>query len=401
LSRGKSSLAVSVVDTLESLDKLQEEYVELFEASEDASIYSSFDFVRTAWIHYAGETDQLLLLAVRRGDQLVALAPFVIEPVPLVGQRPFRVIKFISEWGEGDRHRLLSFEDQGVVWHALHAFLDCQFLAWDALLLDEQPLDSLPLHEAGFPGPRYRIRQSHQTLSFRASLTGSWDHFIRSRKGKVRGDVARCERRLSEYAQPVVVESFERAAEINDAMERYLALERTTWKAAADFSIGGNPYQEGFYRELIGRFAARGMVAIYFMRCGSDDVAAAIIYRARGVMYGAHICYSPAYAKFSPGILLNAEIMKRHFGSIYRTFDFLALQGAAGEDRFRENWCTETQPVARITVYKRGPRYLYVLLQRLVHRTQSVLRIRLRRGTGPSGPVIPVPGNRLCPAVSE
>lgn len=99
-------------------------------------------------------------------------------------------------------------------------------------------------------------------------------------------------------------------------------------------------------------------MAIGFLTSGTNDAAAAMVFRGGGVVYGAHICYDPLLAKFSPGVILNAEVMKRHFDSRYRFFDFLALQGGDSDSRFKAAWATESQELTGITIYKRGLRFM-------------------------------------------
>ena len=82
--------------------------MQLIEKSINPSFYSTFPFVYTAWKHYRSENDQLFILVVRRDATLVGIAPFRIESVKvgnirlLRGMR-LRVIRFIAEWGSGDK----------------------------------------------------------------------------------------------------------------------------------------------------------------------------------------------------------------------------------------------------------------------------------------------------------
>ncbi len=501
----------------EDLDAIGEEYVALFERARAPSLFCSLQFVRTDWVHFRGESDRLFLLAIRDRQQLVGIAPFVIEPEMLLSVIPFRVIKFITEWGDGDKPRILTTQDDVLMWGVIQKFLTSDFTAWDAIALDEQPPDSGVLAQGVFREANFSVRRSPGVWSYRAAIGGKWTEYVAALKGKVRGDWARCKRRLCEHAQPLTVECFEGAddigqaleryvalerrtwkggasfsiggsseqfafyaelvqqlapagmvaicflisgtkdaaaamvfrgggivygahicydpsrnrsahprsirtacltghgysvrhtpplwsyradiagdwtdyvralkgkvrgdwarcrrrlsehapplsfdffedpGDIGGALERYVALERQTWKGGAEFSIGGNPGQFAFYKDLVQRLAPEGMVAIGFLTSGTNDAAAAMVFRGGGVVYGAHICYDPSLAKFSPGVILNAEVMKRHFDSRYRFFDFLALQGGDSDSRFKAAWATESQELTGITIYKRGLRFM-------------------------------------------
>ena len=101
------------------------------------------------------------------------------------------------------------------------------------------------------------------------------------------------------------------------------------------------------------------------------DAAAAVIFRSANVVYGAQICYAPAFRKVSPGIVLNVEIMKRHFDTHYAAFDFLALQGGTTDGRFRGNWATESQQLATFTIFKRGFRDRLYRIDKRMHRAKE------------------------------
>ncbi len=306
------------------------------------------------------------MVAVREAETLVGIAPFIIEPEMLLSKVPFRVIKFVAEWGDGDKPRLVTTQDEAWMWTRIQEFLTCEFKAWDAIALDEQPIDS-PFPAAGaFRGAGFSLRRSSGICSYRAAIGGEWTDYVAGLKGKVRGDWTRCRRRLSEHAQPMSFECFEGVDDIGAALERYVALEQTTWKGGASFSIGGAIQQLRFYRALVRELAPAGMVAICFLTSGGADAAAALVFRTRDVVYGAHICYDPSLSKFAPGVVLNAEVMRRHFGSHYAFFDFLALQGGDTDSRFKANWATEVEDLTEIRVLKRGLRSrLYALDQKL------------------------------------
>lgn len=370
---------VTVVDTLQGLDRIEAEYSDLFERSRSPSVFISFEYVRTSWEKLAADSDLLLVLAIRKQSRLVGVVPFVIELHPMLSGLSLRVIKFITELGIGDRPRALTSEDDTVIWRAVCRFLGHRFRGWDAMTLTEQPANAPVLSDDCWSHARYPRRVFNGPSSLRASLSGSWADYIGSRKGKIRGDLARCRRRLSELPQSLVVECVDDQSEIGAAFDRYLALEQRTWKRQSDLSIGGNPDLEAFNRALFERLAPKGMVALYFLRSGQADAAAAVIFRARDQVYGAHICYAPDFSKFSPGTVLNAAIMERHFSCGYKTFDFLTLENNEVSRQLKENWATETEQLVDFTIFNLGPRYLVYRAERRLLRTWALFNRWRRR----------------------
>lgn len=254
-------LRVTVVDTLQGLDGIESEYTALFDRCH-AGFYLSFDFIRTCWEHFASASDRLLVLTIRRGHRLVGVAPFVIEREAFPWRLPRRVIRFIAEWGIGDRPGVLTTEDESLTWQAICRFLNRDFRSWDVLSLTEQPLRSPILRDTCFPRRHYPQHSVNAGVSFWASLTGSWSGFLSSRRAKVRSDFSRGSRRLAELPEPVSFVCVDHPRDIAAAFERYARLEKKTWKRNSRQSIAGNRDLERFSGALVQRLASKGRVAI-------------------------------------------------------------------------------------------------------------------------------------------
>ena len=72
---------------------LRQESDELVEASESACVFVTWESLYTWWKHLAGN-QSLTILTVRRGSELVAIAPFCRPPASPSSARPFSVLEF-------------------------------------------------------------------------------------------------------------------------------------------------------------------------------------------------------------------------------------------------------------------------------------------------------------------
>jgi CelD/BcsL family acetyltransferase involved in cellulose biosynthesis len=93
----------------------------------------------------------------------------------------------------------------------------------------------------------------------------------------------------------------------------------------------------------------------------NTDIAGAIVYKYKSIGYIAQITYRPTHLEYSPGVILNVEIIKALFGTHYKEFDFLGLRG--DEKNFlKKNWSTGTRQTITIQIYNRNlRRYLSVM----------------------------------------
>lgn len=104
---GKREMKIHVVDTDTGFGELEGTWNRLSEEMPPA-IFSSFDYVRTAWSHYHNAIDRLFLLVLTDDSVVRGIAPFYVAR-RWRRRIPHRVIQFIAAW-EGDRHRLVTAE---------------------------------------------------------------------------------------------------------------------------------------------------------------------------------------------------------------------------------------------------------------------------------------------------
>lgn len=65
------------------------------------------------------------------------------------------------------------------------------------------------------------------------------------------------------------------------------------------------------------------------------------------------------YAEYSPGVILNAEIIKSLFGTHYKKCDLLGFRGE--ENSLKKNWSTGALQTMTIQIYKKSLRmFLYM-----------------------------------------
>src|SRR5579863_4662289 len=91
----RAALVVKTVDNLPSFESLRNEWVSLLESSPSDGIFLTWGWLFTWWKHLA-EGRRLSILTIRKGDELIALAPLCIAPPERRRARFFSSIQFLG-----------------------------------------------------------------------------------------------------------------------------------------------------------------------------------------------------------------------------------------------------------------------------------------------------------------
>lgn len=82
----------------------------------------------------------------------------------------------------------------------------------------------------------------------------------------------------------------------------------------------------------------------------------------RGVFSRRHTAYSPPYAAYSPGILIQAEIIREFFGGPYRELDLLGMREDGTLPRHKADWATGRRETVQWTGYRIRGRLLPLIV---------------------------------------
>ena len=146
---------------------------------------------------------------------------------------------------------------------------------------------------------RLRLRQSHTERHDRPELNRGTDplaHFSSGTRSKLRQE----ERRLEKLGH-LHLEQISDPAAIGEALEDYLALEGSGWKARAGTAIPQSAAETRFMTASVHALAAQGRVRIDRLRIDGTTIASSITYFTGDTAWYAKISYNEDHARNSPG----------------------------------------------------------------------------------------------------
>jgi CelD/BcsL family acetyltransferase involved in cellulose biosynthesis len=95
------------------------------------------------------------------------------------------------------------------------------------------------------------------------------------------------------------------------AVEGFLELEASGWKGRSGTALLRRPGHAEFFRDMCARFAVAGRLELRSMEVAGRPVAMTCSLRAGDGLFQLKSAYDEAYAKYSPGVLIQLDAMDR------------------------------------------------------------------------------------------
>jgi hypothetical protein len=125
---------------------------------------------------------------------------------------------------------------------------------------------------------------------------------------KLRRELRRLRRRLAEQlgTEPGLVDQ----TADPDAVDRYLRLEESGYKAKTGIAMTTEAGESEFFADMCRRFAAAGHLQVSALEAGGQTLAMLVSLRGQDGLFMFKMAYDERYARYGPGILLNVASME-------------------------------------------------------------------------------------------
>ena len=289
------------------------------------------------------------LLAVLDRDRLVGVALFA--PERRYGRVPLRHVRNWRHHNHFFGPPLIRRGEEVPFWHAVLEALDEAPWAAGFLhvsgLVDGGPTHRALAHAAAMRGRTCPVVQRERRPLLESSLSAE-DYYSRNVSAKRRSELARRRKRLAELGR-LEVRELRRPEEVEPWASDFLALEASGWKGRAGSAMAGAPATERFFRRVIADAFSAGRLS--FLRLDLDGRAVAMLttFLAPPGAFGFKCTFDEAYARFSPGILLQIENLK----ALERP-GIAWIDSCASEDHPVASLWSEWRSLVRVNVRLRG-----------------------------------------------
>ena len=153
-----------------------------------------------------------------------------------------------------------------------------------------------------------RVLQSHVRAALDATLDA--DELLREALGpKKLKELRRQRNRLGDHGE-VHFEIARTPAEVTAALETFLTLEASGWKAKRGTALVQHAGDAAFIRRATPDLAATGQCEIVTLRAGETPVAAAVVLRHQDRAFYFKLGVDERFSKFSPGVQLTLDLTR-------------------------------------------------------------------------------------------
>ena len=346
---GRPATVVSEITTADALARLEGEWGALLEASAVPTIFLTWEWLSTWWKRLGGAR-RLSVIAVRRADELIALAPLSVVEPEMTRLSPFPALEFLGTGSVGSDYLDLVIA-RGREDEAIDALAD--HLARRGLPLRLGQLrrssSSAAALAARLVSRRWLAVERPGDVCPFITLEGrTWEAYLASLDGHHRSNFRR-RLKAFENVLEMRVERARTPAECRGALATLFTLHGRRWTDRGGSTAFHSAALRAFHEEWAVLALARGWLRLYVMRMGAMPVAALYAFRHGEAFSFYQIGFDPDCARYGPGQVLVGLAIKVAFEEGARVFDFLH-----GDERYKFDWARDAAGLTRIELYPPG-----------------------------------------------
>jgi CelD/BcsL family acetyltransferase involved in cellulose biosynthesis len=300
-------LAVERINTASGLTALRGEWNALAESNSALPVFLTWEWASIWWEHF-GKAADLWILAVRdHAGELAALAPLILTRSLGVNRLGFlgggiaypAHLDIIVRPGMQDTAAeafLFYLEEHGAAWDCL----DLRGLSAGSALIPA-------LQQA--PG---RLQLYAPTVCPYMLLDSDWETFqSKTLDRKLRSNLKRCKLRLEqEHPNEVCYQVASEAGEVERILNHLKDFHLKRWSEKGYSTALDNPCFFAFLHDFALAAFEKGWLRAWELRVGEETGAVNIVFKKDRIVYGYQKGFDPQWKKYSPGQILQAEMIR-------------------------------------------------------------------------------------------
>jgi len=294
----------------EGLDQLEPEWRELLPRSFLRCPFVTPTLLRVWWEEFGGDRE-LVLLSVRRDQELVGVAPLMSDDGHLTFAGDTQVCDYMD-------FTAAAGTEQAVVASVLRSAMGEGWpeLALWAVREDSPTVRALPsvCEDLGLS-----LAVELEDVCPRVVLPGSWEEYLAGLNKKDRHELRRKLRRLPDGGD-VSLQVLEAPADVEAALDDFLHLHVTSRAEKAAFMT---TQMARFFRARVSALAREGLLEMIFLTLDGVKTAGVLCFRAEEELLLYNSGYDPTYAGLAVGLLSKALALQHAIERGFKRFDFL------------------------------------------------------------------------------
>lgn len=324
------------------------------------NVFLRHEWLTVWWMAFGAEKDLWVLVALD-GERVVGLAPFMRSRWRhRLG--PLRMISFIGNEHTNRAELIVGPDEQSSVARAFWVVLQEQTAEWDLVMLDffpDGPLSSLWIDTAAERG--YRVGRKRSYHSPFIPMPNQWEGYYGDLKGHFKRNLKNRAKRLGQLGAVTYERYPSEGRELKPFLEELFDIGGKSWKEGDETAIASTATLRQFYSDLAYEADRHGWLSLHVLRLDDRPVVFHYSLRYRGRLLLLKTEYDLGYATYSPGHLLQKEVLQEAWQEGMTEFDFL---GASMP--WKLEWTDTVRPHSQLWSFNRGWRPTMVFAEKMV-----------------------------------
>ena len=314
----------------ETFDSIWDEWESILPSCSTNTVFVTPWWQKVWWDNFCAD-NELHILSVREGDDLIGVAPLMISNgvLTFAGDKElFDYLDFLVPKG-----------NESIFYDALFGHImdmDWQSIDLPSLPKDSPTLEYLPTLAKG-KGLKVEVENEETTPV--AYLPDTWDEYLAGLRKKDRHELRRKIRRLEAADSP-----HQYSCDTPDCMQDFFRLLRASRADKDEFLT---PEREKFFMDIAQELSKRDQFKLYFLEVDGERVAGCICfdYGESYLLYNSG--YNPEYSQLSVGLLNKALSLQTAIEEGRQSFNFLK-----GNERYKYNLGGKDEAVYHLTAQR-------------------------------------------------
>lgn len=337
---------VETIATESGFVSLRKEWGNLLQESDADCLFLTWEWLYTWWKHLADDR-QLHLLTIRRGHELLAIAPLAVRPPRPERLLPCKALEFLGTGAVGSDYLDLIVR-RGEEETSLQAITDHLAEHLSVLELKQVKVGSrlasclaLWLQQDG-----WAASQSITDVCPYIEIAGhSWESYLAGVGASHRQNVRRRLRRISASFH-VDFQQVRTEAQRRECLKSFAELHRRRWaERQGSEALGGEGIMD-FHDEFSAIALQRGWLRLFILRLDGKPAASIYAFRYGKVFYFYQSGFDPAYASHSVGLVTMGLTIQRAIDEGAEEYDMLH-----GDEEYKFLWARNGRDLVRLECY--------------------------------------------------
>jgi CelD/BcsL family acetyltransferase involved in cellulose biosynthesis len=291
------------------------------------NIFFTWEWLSTWW-KYFGEGRKLLILTVKDGDEVCAIAPLMQSSYKLPGFGNIKKIEFIGV-RHSDYNNLIILKRETECFRLLIDYLEDTISDWDWIELKEIPESTensslLTTLFSGIPS-NLTLKKRVCNMCPYVSLPNSFEILIEGLNKKIRKNLNYSSRRIKEKYHVELKRYDEAGFSIKEAMETFIKLHEARWALKSlpgSFKSQGTSFLS-FHMEVAKVFADNNWLGLYFLMANEEPISVQYTFEYGKKMYHYLSGFDPSFSSYSVGNLITMFLLERSIKNGFSEYDMM------------------------------------------------------------------------------